>query len=84
MPNELHLSQDLNISNFHTISIPGETESYFATCSLDGESEWLPKNECWYALTDKAKQIWRGEIEVRDGITFGRLFIGGAKSEITR
>lgn len=75
VPTSLRLSQDLTINDYFTISAPGETEKYFGVCSLMGECEWLPLAECWYALTEKAKEIWKGQTRERDGMTFGRLYI---------
>lgn len=72
---KLHLSQDLRINDKFTISVPGETESYFSGCSESGEAEWIPRAEVWYALTDKAKEVWQGETRQEDGVTYGRLFM---------
>lgn len=40
-----------------------------------GECDWLPQSEVWYALTDKAKEIWKGQTKEVGGVTLGRLFV---------
>lgn len=75
---ELRLSQNLLIRDHFTISIPGETESYFGVCSITGESEWLPRQECWYALTEESQKVWQGKFETSYGVVVGRVFMSEA------
>lgn len=70
----LNLSQDLTIKNHYTICVPGETQNYYGCCLVSGRTEDLPYAEAWYALTDKAKEVWEGKIKVENGITLGRLY----------
>lgn len=73
---KLHLSQDLIIGKHYSISVPGETEHYFGGCDLYGRSDWLPREEVWFALTDKAKEVWRGRTRgIENGVVLGRLFV---------
>lgn len=72
---QLRLSQSLIIQNYCTISVSGETESYYMTSKPTGECDWLPQSEVWYALTDKAKEIWKGKTKEVGGVTLGKLFV---------
>lgn len=71
---KLRLSQDLRINNRYTISVPGETEDYFAECTIEGKADWLPVKEVWYALTDKAGEVWKGDMRIESEIVLGRLY----------
>lgn len=62
----LHLSQDLIIHNRFTISVPGEAEHYFGSCTLIGETEHINSLEgvWWFALTEKAQKVWKGDTKI--------------------
>jgi hypothetical protein len=56
---ELNLSQQLTVNGYCSISCPGETNHYFATCDENGCCEWLPfEGDGWFALTDQAKEVF--------------------------
>lgn len=73
-PLKLHLSQDLRINNRYTISVPEETEHYFGECTIEGKADWLPVKDVWYALTDKAREVWKGDTQIESEIVLGLLY----------
>lgn len=69
----LQLSQKLLIEGIISISFD-ETEDYFTTCDEFGESDWLPFSSRWLPLTDKAQEIWKGEVSHKNGLTLGKVY----------
>lgn len=75
---QLNLSQDLTIQNCISISVPGETDKYYSTCNEFGMTDFNPgarydNGIAWYALTEKAKEVWKGDTKINDGITLGKV-----------
>lgn len=69
----LNLSQHLVIKSRFSISVEGETDDYFGQCDEYGNTSFSVFWHTYFALTEKAKEVWKGETKEINGVLSGML-----------